>query len=932
MAAPLSKPAATKSSSLSGFDLPNFSAFSLSLSVVSSTSCNPLPALPMLQTGQGAFTSTTTTTTPTTQTPTPFLPPPLTLPLTPTQERLLDRQRDEDKTPTAGQKVTRNGQKPLPGLGVEAELDDGPLFRACALSLLKRASSLKSSEKRMVKLGEASLAALTAYCVAQQIMDDELESLCSSTNSSNSDVLVGVWSQSLRVERWNARQRRETERTRLETMLSRMRDSVDRLRYLETKRKAFEADSKAFYSEIGKYLARTDTDPTKLALADTKQAQRMREFKEARLDYFSCLESIVESEEQGLASWLRMWAGIPDDLPVEVERPRADIRKASREENRQNLARSMTLSVARSLATEERGGGSGEAVVSEDEEGEGGSTPSGSGISQNSVGLGLGPAPNVMAGRRRRRPSIQGFEKEGTADRIKGFIKTSISSAQSSLQHPRQVPRHGHSRSVDSATSPTLMAPSHSAPASRPLPPTSPPIRSSPLLSPPPAMTKQQIASLERKKEGVLWATAKPTGHTTTGDGGGTWHNTWTVLSEGQLVEFVHWKTSIEVRNAPINLRYATARLSRNSERRFCFEVITPQARRIYQALSDQDVKDWVSAISKSIESLLNGTSSVRYFDPSRLLGSSAPYNFSDFGSTTSLVRDPPPPPTVSQSPPIGLGHISNRLPSWGDISRRASLGANRHKASKEPVLQPSKNLGPAPSLLVRSPSSDLSARRRHFSVQSESGISATPAYLPQMFGGNTPEQAEGNGLRPSGANFSPFMTIGRRSLSGSSEGAVGDSDRSDGASDQLSINEEDQWIASAVEGFAVPPLSDEDVAKAKMRRASKISDLVDLPENSSCADCGASDPRWASWSLGIYETVLWAPELANAARCETSETGNIVLRRLGEGGYTRDDALRHDIESSILDFARLAPESFLGLRSPKTLDRIAELLAILPH
>lgn len=81
----------------------------------------------------------------------------------------------------------------------------------------------------------------------------------------------------------------------------------------------------------------------------------------------------------------------------------------------------------------------------------------------------------------------------------------------------------------------------------------------------------------------------------------------WTVLSEGQLIEFANWKTKLVVRNEPINLRYATARISRNTDRRFVFEVITPNSRRVYQALSDEDVAEWVTAISKSIESLLNG-------------------------------------------------------------------------------------------------------------------------------------------------------------------------------------------------------------------------------------------------------------------------------------------------------------------------------------
>lgn len=101
----------------------------------------------------------------------------------------------------------------------------------------------------------------------------------------------------------------------------------------------------------------------------------------------------------------------------------------------------------------------------------------------------------------------------------------------------------------------------------------------------------------------------------------------WTVLAGGQLAEYTGWKEGLEVvggflhqecrqgypeprsqqHGTPINLRFATVRESRNVERRFCFEVITPQTRRVYQATSDEEVKSWIRAIANSIESLLNG-------------------------------------------------------------------------------------------------------------------------------------------------------------------------------------------------------------------------------------------------------------------------------------------------------------------------------------
>ena len=101
------------------------------------------------------------------------------------------------------------------------------------------------------------------------------------------------------------------------------------------------------------------------------------------------------------------------------------------------------------------------------------------------------------------------------------------------------------------------------------------------------------------------------------------------------------------------------------------------------------------------------------------------------------------------------------------------------------------------------------------------------------------PESPFEKGLRPSGNDWPPHPGRGRRSLSGSSDGALGDSDdRSDAASDRQSFTEEDKWIASQVHDFAVPPLNPQDVANAKMRNSIAIQDLVELPENSVCADC----------------------------------------------------------------------------------------------
>ncbi|KAI8149770.1 hypothetical protein BJV82DRAFT_589199 [Fennellomyces sp. T-0311] len=120
-------------------------------------------------------------------------------------------------------------------------------------------------------------------------------------------------------------------------------------------------------------------------------------------------------------------------------------------------------------------------------------------------------------------------------------------------------------------------------------------------------------ASTGRRKEGVLFATSRPLKVNSSDKPlhGVTWHKYWCVLRAGQLCEYTNWKRNPAAHREPLNLRFATVRMARNAERKFCFEVITPQLRRLYQAMSQDDMDEWVSTINNAIESVLNGAGST---------------------------------------------------------------------------------------------------------------------------------------------------------------------------------------------------------------------------------------------------------------------------------------------------------------------------------
>ena len=84
-------------------------------------------------------------------------------------------------------------------------------------------------------------------------------------------------------------------------------------------------------------------------------------------------------------------------------------------------------------------------------------------------------------------------------------------------------------------------------------------------------------------------------------------HRFWIVLDQGKLSEYSNWKQRLDLHMEPIDLRVASVREARNAERRFCFEVITPQFKRVYQATSEEDMNSWINAVNNALQSAFEG-------------------------------------------------------------------------------------------------------------------------------------------------------------------------------------------------------------------------------------------------------------------------------------------------------------------------------------
>lgn len=262
------------------------------------------------------------------------------------------------------------------------------------------------------------------------------------------------------------------------------------------------------------------------AVLDDKQNVRSRAFEHNRQEYYAYVEGLVESEEQMLKDWLLQWARVPSESSAVVT-----------EEERTASRRGRYLAVEKNLQAgvflngdDEDNGHLDVGVETGPETSDGGmmsdeggsiSASGGSGFSQKHTQDRV--KPSIPPRKRRSSVPAFGLEKEKTSERIKGFLKTSFSNAQTSIQSALPMPsNHIQSSSGGDAPSST----SHSLRVESA--PPSPALNNapSPQLSAEPFLISKQTAAINaRKKEGFLWATTKGTGSATTDSpGSGQWH------------------------------------------------------------------------------------------------------------------------------------------------------------------------------------------------------------------------------------------------------------------------------------------------------------------------------------------------------------------------------------------------------------------------
>lgn len=123
----------------------------------------------------------------------------------------------------------------------------------------------------------------------------------------------------------------------------------------------------------------------------------------------------------------------------------------------------------------------------------------------------------------------------------------------------------------------------------------------------------------------------------------------------------------MELHRDPIDLRMASVRMARDAERRFCFEVITPNYKRIYQATTEEEMNNWISSINNALQGAFEGRSGQATTPLSKVDRSGNEYGAVLTGKS------------MSQSGPHGP---STRTDAVG-VGRRVTVG------SRPPYVQP---------------------------------------------------------------------------------------------------------------------------------------------------------------------------------------------------------------------------------------------------
>ncbi|KAI8720754.1 hypothetical protein NCS52_00521300 [Fusarium sp. LHS14.1] len=458
---------------------------------------------------------------------------------------------------------------PCPKPGDEVMVsDDGPVFRATLKALEQKTGNMRTQMKKVLKKAEHAHACQIEANDAFLAFVDSLRDAASTNANAVQPALEHYFDKI-------AREILSFERQNTYNLQKIIIDPVAKLyqvdiKQAESKKRDFEEESKDYYAYVSRYLGQRQDSvkAKKLAEADSKYQNKRRNFELKRFDYSSFMQDLHGGrKEQEVLSHLTKFADsqtrgflatakkIETFLP-QLEALSNEVQEADKEYQYQRREREEKRRLLEKTNT----------PYKEPEQ------------SSTISSIPITTATNGSAGN-------TSDSDLGRADSTGSQLNSGAASAPSAVELSR---------------SPGSVQPMVGSPVA--------PSKFKGIRDLEERDSSQSVVT--HRKEGLLWALNRPGGHVDPRNlNKQGWHKFWIVLDQGKLSEYSNWKQRLDLHMDPIDLRMASVREARNAERRFCFEVITPNFKRVYQATSEEDMNSWILAINNALQSAMEGRS-----------------------------------------------------------------------------------------------------------------------------------------------------------------------------------------------------------------------------------------------------------------------------------------------------------------------------------
>ncbi|TRX97704.1 hypothetical protein FHL15_001459 [Xylaria flabelliformis] len=457
--------------------------------------------------------------------------------------------------------------------------DDGPVFRAMLKALEHKTGNMRTHMKKVLKKAEHAAAtqaeANDAYVGFMDALRDATASNANAVQPAIEHYFDKIAREILAYERQNTNNLQKN----IIEPISKL--YTFEIKQAESKKRDFDEESKEYYAFVSRYLGqKQDSGKTKkLAESDTKYQTKRKNFELRRFDYSSFIQDLSGGrKEQEVLSHLTKYADFQarnflstaqkiDGMMPHLKALTSEVEGANKEYQYQKLEREEKRRVLEKSNLQ----------YNEPENAISGPNTLAS-VNTN----GAQHAPDSELGR-----------ADSTGSQLKPTSSTGNSTSITATAAAAEL-----SRSPGSLSHPSLNSPVQSSKFKG--------IRDLE------ERDVSQLATIEKnstqRKEGLLWALSRPGNHVdplSLNKQG--WHKWWVVLDQGKLSEYDNWKQKLDLHMEPIDLRMASVREARNAERRFCFEVITPHFKRVYQATSGEDMNSWISSINNALQSAMEG-------------------------------------------------------------------------------------------------------------------------------------------------------------------------------------------------------------------------------------------------------------------------------------------------------------------------------------